>query len=305
MTTSIENKPITKRPTQTVGTGHFVSVLLFQQLLGALAFPIAKYGLAIMEPLTFAFYRFVISAVLLLGIVQFRRHNIPISRKDSFKIVGLGLLIIPFNQVAFLYGQDLTAVGHGSLLFATSPIWVFIAALIHLKEKFQLKRAIGVSLGLIGVLIIMTTGAIEIGIDYLIGDLMILVAVIAWAYYTILGKPLVEKYGAFRVTAYALASGTALYFPFGLFRAFTLDYSSVTIGAWFSVVYMAVGLSIGAYVLWYWLLKYFEASRIAVYHNIQPIIATVVAYFFLGEALGWSFVIGGCIVLTGVIVTEV
>jgi len=205
----------------------------------------------------------------------------------------------------YLYGQKLTAAGHGSLLFATVPIWIFLGAMIHLKEKFRWRRAVGVLIGLTGVIVIITAGAVEIGREDLTGDLIILLAVIAWAYYSILGKPLVEKYGAFRVTAYALASGSALYLPFGLYRAVVFDYSQVTIGAWLSVLYVALGVSVAAYVLWYWVLKQMDASRIAVWHNIQPIIASVVAYFFLHEPLGWSFVIGGVIVLIGVIVTEV
>jgi drug/metabolite transporter (DMT)-like permease len=281
-----------------------ISALLFQQLMGALAFPTAKYGLIEIEPFTFAFYRFVASSIVLLVIVRFRGNKRPVEKKDYLKIIGLGFLIIPLNQAAYLYGQKLTAAGHGSLLFATVPIWIFLGALIFLKEKFNIRRALGVVLGLIGVIMIMASGAIEIGTDYLLGDLIILLAVIVWAGYTIFGKPLVLKYGAFRVTAYALASGSAMYFPFGLYRALIFDYSKASVGAWISVFYMAFGVSIVAYVLWYWLLKYMEATRIAVYHNIQPVIATLVAFIFLGEPIGWSFVIGGVIVLTGVIITE-
>lgn len=281
-----------------------ISVLLVQQVLGALTFPIAKYGLMVIEPFTFAFYRYLLSSFVLLGIVQLRDRTPPIEKKDILKIIGLGFLIIPFNQTAYLYGQKLTGAGHGALLFSTVPIWIFIGGLIYLKEKFVLKRAVGVVLGLVGVVVIMTSGAIELGTEYLLGDLIILIAVLAWAAYTLLGRPLVIKYGAFRVTAYALASGSAMYFPFGLYRAIVFDYSSATLEAWLTVVYVALGVSVAAYVLWYWLLKYMEATKIAVFHNLQPVIAAVVAFIFLGESIGWPFIVGGAVVLTGVIITE-
>jgi drug/metabolite transporter (DMT)-like permease len=282
-----------------------ISALLIHHLLGALTFPIAKYGLAIIEPFTFAFYRYGLSALVLLGIVRFRKaNNPPIEKKDCLKIVGLGCLIIPFNQTAYLFGQSLTGAGHGALLFATVPIWLFLGALVYLKEKFILRRAVGVALGLAGVTVIITAGALELGTQYLLGDLIILVAVFAWAAYTILGRPLVFKYGAFRVTAYALASGSALYFPFGLYRAIIFDYTAASFGAWLTVIYVALGVSVTAYVLWYWVLKYLEATRIAVFHNLQPVIASVIAFIFLGEPIGWTFIIGGTIVLTGVIITE-
>jgi drug/metabolite transporter (DMT)-like permease len=281
-----------------------VSIMLFQQFLGGLTFPVAKYGLQQIEPFTFAFYRFVISAVILLLINWYRKNQPRIEKKDYLKIIGLGFLIIFLNQATYLYGQKLTASGHGALLFATVPLWIFLGGWIRLKEKFLWRRAIGVGMGLIGVFFIITTGSIEISKEYLLGDLIILVAVLAWALYTVLGKPLVLKYGAFRTTAYALASGSALYFPFGLYRAITFEYTPVRVGAWISLIYVALGVSIAAYVLWYWLLKRMEASRLAVFHNIQPIVASAVAFIFLGEPVTRSFVLGGAIVLIGVLVTE-
>lgn len=281
-----------------------ISVLLLQQTLGALAFTIAKFGLMQIEPFTFAFYRFVISAIVLLVIVRLRRVQPPVEKRDFIKIFGLGALIIPFNQVAFLVGQRLTAASHGSLLFATVPIWLFLAGIIHLKEKFVLRRGIGVTMGLIGVVVIIGGGVEEIGSQYLWGDLIILGSVLAFSYYTVLGKPLVIKYGAFRVTAYALSFGSALYFPFGLYRAWTFDYSAAEPAAWLSVLYFALGMSVAAYVLWYWLLKRMETTRLAVFSNLQPVLATAAAAVLLGEPIGPSLIIGGLIVLTGVLITE-
>lgn len=270
-----------------------------------MTFPIAKYGLEFIEPFTFAFYRFVISSTVLFLMVRFQKHARPIDRADYWKIIGLGVLIIPFNQAMYLVGQSMTGAGHGSLLFATVPIWIFIGAMIHLKERPNLRRAIGIAIAMTGVAVVMTTGAVAISTEYLWGDLIVLIAVIAWAYYAFLGKPLVQKYGAIRVTAYALISGSTLYFPFGLYRAVNLDYAAVPPVAWLTVLYVATGVSVGAYVLWYWVLKYMEASRIAVFHNVQPFIAASAAYIWLSEPLGWPFVIGGLIAIAGVVVAEV
>jgi len=281
-----------------------ISILVVQQTLGALTFPIAKYGLAIIEPFTFAFYRYILSSLILLGIVRIRAKGPAIEKKDYKKILALGFLIIPFNQTTYLYGQKLTGAGHGALLFATVPIWLFIGGMFYLKERFVMRRALGVIVGLAGVIVILTGGAIHLGTQYLIGDMLILIAVWAWAAYTLLGKPLVLKYGAFRVTAYALASGSAIYFPFGLYRAIIFDYASATLGAWLTVIYVTLGVSVGSYVLWYWLLKYMEATKIAVFHNLQPVVAAGTAAVFLGEPIGWSFILGGIVVLTGVLITE-
>ena len=290
--------------TRTPSTAFLVGVLVFQQIVGALTFPIAKYGLTHIEPFTFALYRYLISSAVLLMFVKMTNTKVPIERCDVWKIFGLGIIIIPFNQTFYLWGQSMTAAGHGSVLFATVPIWIVMAAMIHLKEKLSWRRGIGIVIAMIGVFAIVTGGAVEIGTEYLLGDLLILVAVIAWVYYTIIGKPLVQKYGAIRITAYALASGSLLYTPFGLYMAANFDHSLVPAAAWWSVLYVAIGTSVIAYVLWYWVLKYMEASRIAVFHNIQPVIASGVAFVWLGEPMGLSFLAGGAVALIGVIIAE-
>ncbi len=303
----MESVPLTdeSQTAQTLHSAGFViSVLLVQQVLGALTFPVAKFGLQFVEPFTFAFYRFVISAAVLLIMVMVTSHRIPIEKKDYWRIMGLGFLIIPFNQAMYLWGQSMTAAGHGALLFATVPIWIFLAAVIHLKEKLVARRVVGILVALAGVAVIMSGGAVRLGTQYLLGDCIILVAVFAWAYYTILGKDLARKYGALRVTAYALSFGSLLYFPFGLYRALQVDYSQVPASSWLAIVYIAIGTSVASYVLYYWVLKYFEASRIAVFHNIQPVIASVVALLWLNEPLGATFFVGGAVALGGVIIAE-
>ena len=280
-----------------------LAVAVLQTVAGA-CYPIAKYGLSIIEPFTFAFYRFLISSVVLLILAWTRRNDKPIEKQDWWRIVLLGILVIPINQTLFLVGQAMTGAGHGAFLFSTTPVWVFALAVIHLKEKATWRKGAGIVVAVSGVILIMWSGLAHFGKEYLVGDLIIVVSVVAWGYYTILGQSLVRKYGALRTTAYALASGSAIYFPFGLYHAVKFDYSQTTPAAWGAVVYMALGLSVLAYVLWYWLIKHLEVSRVAVYHNIQPIWASTVAYLFLNESLSPVFLVGGALVLVGVLITE-
>ena len=288
----------------TAPLARLVGGMILLQVLASICYPIAKYGLGIIDPFTFAFYRYIISSAVLLTMTKLRKQGRPVERPDWWRLALLGLLIIPGNQTLFLWGQSMTGAGHGAFLFATTPIWVFVLAIIHLKERPHWRRTTGIILATLGVLFIMYSGLADVGTKYLLGDLILVGSVAAWGYYTVLGKPLVKKYGALRTTAYALALGSAMYLPFGAYAAIRYDYSQSNIWAWGSVVYMAIALSAVVYVIWYWLLKYLDASRIAVYHNVQPIIASAVAYFFLGEALSTGFVIGGLVVIAGVLFTE-
>jgi drug/metabolite transporter (DMT)-like permease len=237
--------PVTPKSTSRDGIGYkvLIPLILIQQTLGALCFPVGRFGLAIIEPFTFAFFRFLLASVVLLGLVKLNKQNRPIDREDYGRIVILGLIIILGNQVMYLWGQSLTAAGHGSVLFATTPIWVMVLASIFLRERLTWNKVLGGILAVAGAFTIITAGSLKLGAEYLAGDLIILVSVVAWAFYAILGKPLVEKYGALRITAYALASGAVAYAPFGLFMASRYDYSRATVAGWLSIVYFALGSS--------------------------------------------------------------
>lgn len=285
---------------------QYILLLMAQQSLDGMVYPIAKYGLSFIPPFTFAFFRFLIATAVLLTIVKLSNRNLPkVEKKDLRTIFAAGLLTIVFSQAAFLFGQKLTTVSHGSIIFATAPIWFFLGGIFFLKEKFILRRAIGVVFGLIGVSIILISGAIEMGTRYLLGDLVVLEAVLAWIYYLVICKPLIEKYGPLRVTAYTMTCGTLVYFPFGLYNALKTDFSNVPIGAWASIFYVALGLSVGYYLITNYLVKRIDLSRIAVYLNFQPVIASAIAVIFLGETIGFTFIAGWVIVITGVIITEV
>jgi len=279
--------------------------ILFHQFFTAVAFPVAKLGLNEIEPYTYAFFRFLISSLIYIPILYNLRKRKKIPLNDHFRIFILGLVIIPLNQVVFLIGQSLTLASHSGLLFAMVPIFIYILAIIFLGEKPTIRRTIGIIIAFGGVYIILSGGKVEYDTNYLLGDFLVLLAVVAWAAATIMAKPLALKYGAFRVIGLALVYGSVFYMPYGLYRALNFDYGPVTWIGWFSVLYMAVLVSILAYFLWYWLLKKMEASRLAIMQNIQPVIASAVAAITLSEPIGLAFVVGGIIALTGVILTEI
>ena len=270
-------------------------------------FVFARYVLLQTDPFAVAFLRYTLAAAILYIIASrmSRRPGArPIDRKDRKKIIVLGLVIIVFNQTLYLYGQKMTTAGHAALLFAITPIFVYLMAIPHLGETWSYGKGIGIMLAVVGSMVIILETGFEFDYRMLAGDAIIVVAVVAWAYYSVWGKPLVEKYGAFRITAYALASGTILYFPFGLYRLIDADMSRVDTYGWLSILYIAIVTSVIGYSIWYWLLKYMEASKASVLVNIQPIVAGILGYYLLGETISLPFVVGGIIILTGVTVTQ-
>ncbi len=281
-----------------------IGLMLLQQFIASFAYPISKLGLNQIEPYSYAFFRFTIASIVFAMILIFKKNHQRILAADRLKMFIIGLILIPGNQLLFLIGQSKTTASHASLLFATTPIFIYVLAIIALGEKFLIRRTVGILVAVAGVYLIISGGKIQFGIQNLVGDLLVLIAAFAWAVGAIMGKPLAQKYGAFRVTGLSLTYGSLVYLPFGLYSVINSDYRGVSWSGWFSVFYMAIAISIVAYVLWYWILKYMEASRAAVIQNIQPIFATSVAALMLSEPISRNLIFGGIIVIAGVLLTE-
>jgi drug/metabolite transporter (DMT)-like permease len=140
------------------------------------------------------------------------------------------------------------------------------------------------------------------------GDLLLIVAVLAWAAYTAGGRDLVSRHGPVPTTAWSLIGGSLLYLPIGLVALAPAQsraqIAHASAGAWLGVVYLAVGTSVLSYLLWYWALGHLAAARVAVFTNLQPLATAVLAHFALGEQITLEFVAGAVVVMAGVALAQ-
>lgn len=270
-------------------------------------FVFARIALLQADPFTVAFIRFTVAGAILLAVSRWRTRGsraVAIPREDRKRIWILGIGIIFGNQLLYLYGQAFTSAAHGALLFTLTPVFAYVMAIGAKDETWSPIKGIGIFLAVIGSTGILLERGLSLDWLSLKGDVILFLAVAAWAAYLVWGKPLVEKYGAFRASAYTLAAGAAVYFPFGLYRFLTADLSGVNAAGWWSIGYVTMVTSVIGYSVWYWLLKFMEASRVSVLSNSQPIVAGVLAYFMLGEVISTPFLIGAVIIIAGVILTQ-
>lgn len=280
--------------------------LVHQTIMGG-TFIAARYVLLQTDPMAIAFFRFCISATILCCIalrISKNGKSKPITSPDKKKIIILGFVIVMLNQTLYLIGQKFTTAAHGGILFATTPVFVYLMAIRHLGEKWSAKKGFGIILTVAGAALIFGENIVEFSDDFLFGNIIIMIAVVAWGYYTVFGKPLVEKYGAWRITAYTIGAGAIMYLPIGIWRVIIADLSNIDFYGWMGLLYISIMTSVIGYSIWYWFLKHMEASRAAVLVNIQPIIAALLGFYILGESISAYFIFGGIIIIAGVTITQ-
>jgi drug/metabolite transporter (DMT)-like permease len=278
-------------------------VLFFQILFAGATHIVAKSVVADVEPLPLTFFRGVISAAGLALLLTVRGRWVAIERRDRMTMLGLGFLAT-INQFLYLLGLRSTTAANGALLYATTPVFVLILSRLFLAERMTVRKTVGILVAFAGVSVVIFERGVSFTSEYTVGNLIVLLAVIAWALFTILGKPMVLKYGALPATSLANFAGLALLLPFGLVGSWHFPFDSLSTHDWLGIVYLGIGTSVIGYLLWYYALRRIEASQLAVFANGQPLMATLFAVLFQQYAITAAFAIGGVVTIAGVILAQ-
>ncbi len=278
--------------------------LLFQATGSALTYIVVKGAMNEFPPLVFGFYRFVLAATVLFLIMVTRRRYFPFEKSEWPLLILLGIISIPINQGFFLLGLSLTPPSHPALLYATTPIWVYLISVWRGEETYSDKKTLGIAVALTGIIAFFLEKGVTLALRDLWGDFLIMIAVWAWAFYTVLGRPLVQRRGALTVTAAALIIGTIIYFPLGIYETLNFNHADISWIGWTGILYAALVTSVVLYTIWYWIIKRMDPSRAAVFSNLQPVITAILAYFIIGERLSAGSIFTGIVILIGVLIAQ-
>lgn len=280
-------------------------VMFVHSVIAAGTYLAAKRALAELSPFELALVRFGLTGLFYAAL--WWRSRVVIPRRDLWGLALLGVVAIPVNQGFFLYGLALTTPGHGALLYALTPIFVFLLARWRLGERATPWKVAGILTAFAGVVVVLL-GRGAVGAEGawrgLVGDLCILLAVVAWAIFAVGGKFYAERYGVRAMTGVTITIGTLLYLPFGLWLSDAASFTRLSAVGWWSVLYLVFLTSIAAYLIYYWALGKTEASRVAIWSNTQPVLTAALAFALYGEPVTGAFVVGGAMVLAGVVATQ-
>jgi len=266
---------------------------------------ITKIALREFSALAFGFWRFLVGIVSLLILAAVMKAWPKIERQDWKRIVGLAILAVPLNQTFFLVGMALTVPSHASLLYGTTAAFALLLGALLGYERVRWLKIAAIALALLGLfIVVLGAGHVNTHEPSFWGDMWIFLGVLVWAAYTVLGKPIVQKYGAIPATIIILVIGSILGLPILAPSAMAQDYSQVTWVGWLSVLYSGVIVTAAAYVIWFALLKRVDPSQVAILTTPQPIVTTLLSAIFLGEVIRLPLVVGGLLVIGGIVMME-
>jgi drug/metabolite transporter (DMT)-like permease len=286
------------------------AALCLHTLLSAGTYLWGKRALQEIPALPLGLLRFASASILLaLLLLRLRPRGQRLPPRAAWKkIAFLSLMAVPLNQGFFLYGLQLSTAAHAALLYTLTPLFVLLLAQALIAEFPGWRTAAGTALALSGTVYVLLQRGLDLSRGPLFGDLLLVIAVVAWAVYTAEGREVVAEHGALPTIAWTLIGGTLLYLPLGLASlvpaANRAEIVRASREAWWGLVYLTVVTSVIAYLLWYWALKHLAAARVAIFSNLQPLATAMLAHFFLGEHVTRGFVVGAVVVIAGVLLAQ-
>jgi len=266
-------------------------------------YSIAKRALLEIDPLAVAFTR-AAAGLLFFGLLLLARRGGRGLPPGFLRAAPLGLLGIFANQLLFMTGLKRTSASHSAILIGMLPVFVLLlSALLH-QERISLPKVFGILIAFAGVLLIALEHGLGLGSPSLLGDALTLCGVLAFGGYTVLGKPVLRDLGPIDATGLAFLSGGALIVLVTFPAAARQDWSSVSPRGLLCLACVVLLSTIAAYVLYYYAVSRIDPSKVAAFMYLQPIVASLVAFFIAGDRWSGSFLVGGGLVLSGVLVAE-
>ena len=258
-------------------------------------------------PIGLAFWRWTIACIVFAPFAL--KNTISdfaiLKRHFGYLIITAIFGISIFNTLIYFAGQTTSAINL-SLMAISIPLFIIAISRIIFKEKVSTTKMVGIAIIIIGVLILITKGSLQalININFTSGDLLMLLACLFFACYTILvrKKPAVLDSKVFLFSVFII--GTLLLLPFYIFEH--VNYKQVTFDSKTILITSYVGIfaSLVCFYLWNEAISLIGTSKTAVIYYLIPIFSGIIAYFFLGQAIGLIQIISMTIIVLGLLLTN-
>lgn len=273
----------------------------------AFNFMVARMAPGVIEPHGLALGRWLI-VTLSLGwwtrreLWQHRTHVL----EDWRRYLVLSLLGMLICGAWVYVGARTSSAMNISLIYASAPVFICLAALVWLKERMRWWQAGGVMLALVGVVHVVVQGqwAALSAVQWVEGDALILLAACSWAAFALLQKHWPSPLSGLARLSVMAFFGCLVVLPFVLWEA-----SLPTTPAWTAhaaVLVLVVGVFPGilAYSVYAWGQNILGASRVSMVLYLGPLWGAVVSWGVLNEPLGWHHLIGALLILPGVALAQ-
>ena len=258
-----------------------------------------------LPPVSLAVLRFGQGSLLLAGAVLVVAPELLRVRWERLRLFALlGVVLFGLFPLTFNVGLEYTEASRGAVMLATMPIWSALLGRIA-GERLAGRQVAGVALSFVGIGLAFVEPGRPMGDAMsLVGDGLLLLTGLLGALYGLIAKRVLAVDSAATVTTYAMLFGTVLLLPVAVAEGMVPAVARLDWRLLGLVVFLGVLGGAAAFFLWTWALSRITPTQVAVYVNLNPIVAALLGIVLLGERRSPVFLLGFAAVVAGVLLVN-
>ncbi|MDR0928604.1 MAG: DMT family transporter [Oscillospiraceae bacterium] len=258
---------------------------------------------------TLAFVRYVFVCAILLPLLRLKEGTLRLPDKKDWPGIALtGLTGISLYFIFEYMGVMRTTVANASLVLAAIPVFSILWGAI-MGRRYRAACWLGVAVSMAGVfLVVWFSAAGESGLStgtVLLGNLLLLGACVCWVIYLEVSRNLLARYGSFPLTVWQGVAGLIGLLPAMLYEGFSGQWVPVPLGGWAAALFLAVICSALCFFWYAQAIRALSTLQVAIFINLNPIVAVLGGVLLLGEGLNWMQGLGGLLIVGSILLVNV
>lgn len=264
---------------------------------------VSKVVLEIIPPFTLVTLRLLLGGLTLWLIRIFRGEN-KIKSNQMWQVFGVGSIGYGISLGFQFVGTKLSTAANASLVTSVTPAFILVFAWIILRERITILRLIALLVSTLGVIAVIDPSTAELNPTMFLGNLSLLAAALTWALYSVLIRIVTRKLDVLTVSLIAFLGGLPIVIPLGTWELSRTVLGSISLGTFEGILFLGIISTALAMYLWNTAFAILDASVASLTFFAQPVVGSLLGWFFLKETISPLFLLGGLLILVGLVLAS-
>ncbi|WP_298949408.1 DMT family transporter [uncultured Polaribacter sp.] len=253
------------------------------------------------KPFGFILIR-VLGATIIFWLIGLFIKSKKIASQDFKKIAIASIFGVALNMLVFFKGLSYTSPISASVMMVTSPIMVLIFSSIIIKKAIGKLRILGIFIGLIGAILLITLGSntTVTNTNNNLGNFLVFVNASSYGLYLVLAKDLIKKYHPIVFVKWFYLFGLVFVIPFGYMEFTEITWQEIPSNIYWNIGFVVIFTTCITYVFNLYGLSKLKPTTVSVFIYVQPVIATVYALIVGSDSLNFTKISATLLIFLGV-----
>ncbi len=267
---------------------------------------VSKVVLEVIPPFSLLALRLVLGAMTLGLVISLRSkkadEKISITKEFFWTSFLVGFVGYGVSLGFQFVGTKLSTASNGALVTSATPAFVLLFAPFLLGERATPRRIVALVISTLGVLAVVDPRNAELSPSLFWGNMSLLAAALTWALYSVLVRKISKSTDLLMSSTIMFLGGLPSSIAFGIWEINTQGIGGITLGIFGGILFLGIISTAIAMFLWNYAFAELPAALASLTFFAQPVVGSLLGWFFLAEKITPLFITGGVLIGAGILI---